>query len=101
MSERQRANQQAQYVARAASPSEARGGGSSARKRLPAAPLAAAALILSFAAPVHAKPAATLAGPVGWDLYRHPERLPELSTGVKTRQFSSFDRTGGNDDGFS
>jgi hypothetical protein len=39
-------------------------------------------------------------GPVGWDVYRHPERLAELTTGVQTRQFSSFDRTGGNDDGF-
>ncbi|MFL6071884.1 MAG: glycoside hydrolase family 172 protein [Mycobacteriales bacterium] len=74
----------------------------SARKRLAAGvPLAAAALVLSFAAPVHARPAPAPVGPVGWDLYRHPERLPELSTGVKTRQFSSFDRSGGNDDGFS
>lgn len=39
-------------------------------------------------------------GPVGWDVYRHPERLPELTPGTQTRQFSSFDRTGGNDDGF-
>jgi hypothetical protein len=40
-------------------------------------------------------------GPVGWDTYRHLERLPGLSCGVQTRQFSSFDRTGGNDDGFA
>ncbi|WP_246222443.1 glycoside hydrolase family 172 protein [Phytoactinopolyspora limicola] len=39
-------------------------------------------------------------GPVGWDVYRQLDRLPELTTGVDTRQFSSFDRTGGNDDGF-
>jgi hypothetical protein len=39
-------------------------------------------------------------GPVGWDVYRHLDRLPELTTGVQTKQFSSFDRTGGNDDGF-
>lgn len=47
----------------------------------------------------HATPP-SLKGAVGWDVYRHPERLPELTTGVQTRQFSSFDRTGGNDDGF-
>ena len=50
-------------------------------------------------APAHASPRAAK-GPVGWDVYRHPERLAELTTGVRTRQFSSFDRTGGNDDGF-
>ncbi|MBD0378782.1 DUF2961 domain-containing protein [Paenibacillus sedimenti] len=39
-------------------------------------------------------------GPVGWDVYRHLERLPELASGTKTRQFSSYDRSGGNNDGF-
>jgi hypothetical protein len=39
-------------------------------------------------------------GPIGWDTYRRLDRLPELTTGVQTHQFSSFDRTGGNDDGF-
>lgn len=39
-------------------------------------------------------------GPVGWDVYRQLDRLPELTDGVATKQFSSFDRTGGNDDGF-
>lgn len=39
-------------------------------------------------------------GPVGWDVYRQLDRLPELPAGVGTEQFSSFDRTGGNDDGF-
>lgn len=39
-------------------------------------------------------------GPVGWDVYRHLERLPELAPGSTTLQFSSFDRTGGNNDGF-
>lgn len=49
----------------------------------------------------HAQAApATAKGPVGWDVYRHPERLPALTTGTQTKQFSSFDRTGGNDDGF-
>ncbi len=39
-------------------------------------------------------------GPVGWDVYRQLDRLPELHTGVQTLQFSSFDRAGGNNDGF-
>src|SRR5690606_19416181 len=39
-------------------------------------------------------------GPVGWETYRHLDRLPELTNGVQTHQFSSFDRTGGNNDGF-
>lgn len=37
----------------------------------------------------------------GWDTYRHLDRAAELPLGVATRQFSSFDRTEGNDDGFS
>jgi len=41
-------------------------------------------------------------GPVGWDLYRQLDELPYLPSGVDTRQFSSFDRTGGNgQDGFN
>src|SRR6202007_3297938 len=49
----------------------------------------------------HAQAApATAKGPVGWDVYRHPEQLARLTTGVQTEQFSSFDRTGGNNDGF-
>ncbi|MDQ0884894.1 glycoside hydrolase family 172 protein [Peribacillus sp. V2I11] len=39
-------------------------------------------------------------GPIGWDIYRQLNRLPELKSGVQTLQFSSYDRTGGNDDGF-
>ncbi|GAA0958394.1 hypothetical protein GCM10009554_70560 [Kribbella koreensis] len=39
-------------------------------------------------------------GPVGWDAYRHLDRLPELQTGVRTKQFSSFGRDGTNNDGF-
>jgi hypothetical protein len=39
-------------------------------------------------------------GAVGWDVYRRLDRLPELSCGVETKQFSGFDRRGGNDDGF-
>ncbi len=39
-------------------------------------------------------------GPVGWDAYRHLDRLPELQAGVRTKQFSSFGRDGTNNDGF-
>ncbi|WP_051266519.1 DUF2961 domain-containing protein [Nakamurella lactea] len=39
-------------------------------------------------------------GPTGWDTYRQLDRVDEITTGVQTHQFSSFDRTGGNDDGF-
>ena len=38
--------------------------------------------------------------PVIQDLYQL-ERLPRLRTGTSFRMFSSYDRTGGNDDGFS
>ena len=37
-------------------------------------------------------------GPVGWDVYRRLDELPTVPIGVKTRQFSSFDRSGGNGD---
>ena len=37
-------------------------------------------------------------GPVGWDVYRQLGDLPQLSSGVETKQFSSFDRSGGNAD---
>jgi len=39
-------------------------------------------------------------GPIGWDVYRRLDRAAELRPGAATHQFSSFDRTGGNDDGF-
>ncbi|MGB8207419.1 MAG: glycoside hydrolase family 172 protein [Mycobacterium sp.] len=35
---------------------------------------------------------------VGWDTYRHLDRLPYLSADTQTRQLSSFDRSGGNYD---
>jgi hypothetical protein len=48
----------------------------------------------------HATPSAvTERGPVGWDVYRRLDLLPMLRSGVRTRQFSSYDRSGGNDDG--
>ncbi|MFC7880008.1 DUF2961 domain-containing protein [Isoptericola sp. NPDC057391] len=37
---------------------------------------------------------------MGWDTYRQLDRIDEVTTGVATGQFSSYDRTGGNDDGF-
>lgn len=40
-------------------------------------------------------------GPIGWDIYRRLDRLPFLAPGAQTRQFSSFDRAGGNGDGSS
>jgi hypothetical protein len=39
-------------------------------------------------------------GPVGWEVYRNLDRLPELQNGVRTKQFSSFGRDGTNNDGF-
>ena len=38
-------------------------------------------------------------GPIGWEAYRHLDRMPELHNHVRTRMISSFDRTGGNADG--
>jgi hypothetical protein len=38
--------------------------------------------------------------PIGFEVYRQLDRLPELTRGVETMQFSGFDRTGGNNDGF-
>jgi len=64
-----------------------------------AAPSAPAPLATQFAT----EPLAVAAdkGPVGWDVYRRLDRLPELAAGSRTRQFSSFARDGSNDDGFS
>lgn len=42
--------------------------------------------------------AAAAKGPVGWDIYRHLDRLAQIPVGVQTKQFSSFDRSGGNGD---
>lgn len=49
-------------------------------------------------APASGPSASTDKGPVGWDTYRQLDRLPELTHGVQTKQFSSFDRSGGNGD---
>src|SRR5699024_12470878 len=50
--------------------------------------------------PLEGSAAASGNGPVGWGVYRQLDRLPELASGVDARQFSSIDRSGGNDDGF-
>ncbi|WP_240519318.1 glycoside hydrolase family 172 protein [Amycolatopsis antarctica] len=39
-------------------------------------------------------------GPVGWDTYRSLDGLARMRPGEQLKQFSSFDRAGGNDDGF-
>lgn len=48
------------------------------------------------AAPV----AAAGKGPVGWETYRSLGAMERLRPGEEVKQFSSFDRTGNNDDGF-
>ncbi|GGM01750.1 DUF2961 domain-containing protein [Nakamurella endophytica] len=65
-----------------------------------AAPPPAGAAVAPVSAAARPAPGAGT-GPVGWDTYRRLDRIDELTTGVETHQFSSFDRTGGNDDGFA
>ena len=72
---------------------------------LGAASLAAAAMVADagFAAgPAQGqpKPAVSPQGSSGWDAYRDPSAMTRLRSGEQTRQFSSFDRQGGNNDGF-
>lgn len=45
-------------------------------------------------------PRAAGKGPVGWDVYRDLGRVDELRRGGQARQSASYDRAGGNDDGF-
>src|ERR1043165_215762 len=63
------------------------------------------ALVLSTVTSVaHAAPrvaGATDKGPIGWQVYRRMDQLAAMRPGAQARQFSSFDRTGGNDDGFA
>jgi hypothetical protein len=60
---------------------------------------------LGLTAPAAAAPrpasAALEHGPVGWEAYRQLDRLPFLTPGSRTRQVSSRDPTGANDDGYS
>jgi hypothetical protein len=60
--------------------------------------------LLAAATPILAPPGKAAAagptkGPIGWALYRNLNKLPYLGQGVQTKETSSFDRTGGNDDG--
>ncbi|MER5705926.1 DUF2961 domain-containing protein [Micromonospora sp. NPDC002296] len=65
------------------------------------APSAASATPGPATAPTTTASASGDPGAVGWDVYRRLDRLPHLGSGSRTRQFSSYDRAGGNDDGFS
>lgn len=70
--------------------------------RAVAAALAAVALAaLPSPAAAAALPALTSKGPVGWETLRRLDALPLGAPGVITRQASSYDPAGFNDDGFS
>ena len=60
--------------------------------------LAVVAPVQTVAAPPSA--AATGKGPIGWDTYRDLDAMAQLRPAAQARQFSSFDRTGNNNDGF-
>ncbi|MFD9959870.1 glycoside hydrolase family 172 protein [Amycolatopsis sp. NPDC058986] len=45
-------------------------------------------------------PSPASVGPIGWDVYRSLDAMAALRPGAQSKQFSSFDRTGGNEDGF-
>jgi hypothetical protein len=67
-----------------------------------AALLAVATAFVPASSPATAAPPPAVShGPIGWDTYRHPERLADISGDSRTLQSSSFDRVGGNDDGNS
>src|SRR4030088_3599619 len=66
-----------------------------------AATLAAGSALAGSAGPASASSRPAGNGLTGWDVYRKLDRLPELPDGSRTHQFSSFDRDGGNNDGFS
>ncbi|GAB3743024.1 DUF2961 domain-containing protein [Microlunatus parietis] len=67
-------------------------------------------LVIGTAAPAAANPPTTTTrtkaaeavrhGTVGWDTFRRLDRLAEIGRDAKALQFSSFDRTDGNNDGF-
>ncbi|EWM18497.1 glycoside hydrolase family 172 protein [Kutzneria sp. 744] len=64
--------------------------------------LCALGLAAMLTSPVSARPMSIVDnGPVGWDVYRHMDALGLPQDGARSRQFSSFDRTGGNEDGFN
>lgn len=62
-------------------------------------------LLVGTSIPAAANPPAPTAetnrhGTVGWDTFRHLDRLAEIGRDARSLQFSSFDRTDGNNDGF-
>lgn len=61
--------------------------------------LAVVAPVQTVAAPT-APGAATGKGPIGWETYRDLDAMAQLRPAAQARQFSSFDRTGNNNDGF-
>ncbi|MFC4859022.1 glycoside hydrolase family 172 protein [Actinophytocola glycyrrhizae] len=67
-----------------------------------AAVLGAAAFVTAPAAPADPSTQDVLSarGPVGWQTYRDLTAAAQLRQDSQVRQFSSYDRTGGNDDGF-
>lgn len=66
--------------------------------------LALGAVLLATSPPAGAAPEPSPAtggkGPIGWEVYRDLDAMARLRPDAQVRQFSSFDRTGGNDDGF-
>ncbi|GHF14098.1 hypothetical protein GCM10017786_54730 [Amycolatopsis deserti] len=58
------------------------------------------ALVVGVPAGAAPAPGASDKGPVGWDVYRSIDGLARMRPGEQVKQFSSFDRTGNNDDGF-
>lgn len=63
--------------------------------------VAATPAVLAGAEPATEQAAVTGKGPVGWQAYRDGRTLAQLRPDAQVRQFSSYDRTGGNNDGFN
>jgi hypothetical protein len=66
-----------------------------------AAVLGAAAFVAAPIAPAVPAAEETGKGPVGWQTYRDLTAAAQLRPDSQVRQFSSYDRTGGNNDGFN
>ncbi|MCI2417661.1 DUF2961 domain-containing protein [Saccharopolyspora sp. K220] len=67
------------------------------------ASLAAAAVVADAgfsSVRAYGQPPAPTKGPVGWETYRNLDGLAQLRGAEQSLQFSSYDRTGGNNDGF-
>jgi hypothetical protein len=66
-----------------------------------AALIAAMLAFLPAAGPAGTATTPSPNGPVGWETYRHLDHLPEIPSHVQEYEISSYDRSGGNDDGFN